>query len=67
MKIEPLKRSFLYSGLELPDLDEALSPQEIRDRYSEQYPELATAAVEGPITVNGSLQYKFVRAVGAKG
>jgi PRTRC genetic system protein C len=35
--------------------------------YVNTYPELATAAVEGPTPVNGAMQYTFVRAIGAKG
>jgi PRTRC genetic system protein C len=35
--------------------------------YVNTYPELATAAVEGPTAVNGAMQYVFTRAVGAKG
>jgi PRTRC genetic system protein C len=31
------------------------------------YPEVATAAIEGPTPGTGSMQYTFVRAIGAKG
>jgi hypothetical protein len=32
-----------------------------------QYPELATAAINGPEAVGDKLRYEFVRAVGTKG
>ena len=41
--------------------------EQVRDMYVNTYPELATAAVEGPTPVNGAMEYKFVRAIGAKG
>jgi PRTRC genetic system protein C len=35
--------------------------------YVGGFPELATAAVEGPKTTDRGLEYIFTRAVGAKG
>jgi PRTRC genetic system protein C len=48
-------------------LDRKLSPEEIKAAYSNQYPELATAAINGPEAVGDKLRYEFVRAIGAKG
>ncbi|MGB8987178.1 MAG: PRTRC system protein C [Candidatus Sulfotelmatobacter sp.] len=67
VKIEKLERVFLFNGAKLPDVNPALSVEQVRDIYVNTYPELATAAVEGPTPVNGTLQYVFTRAVGAKG
>ena len=39
----------------------------VRDTYTHLYPEMATAAIEGPEAAAGKLVYKFVRAIGAKG
>jgi len=43
-----------------------MTPEQVRDAYTHLYPEIATAAIEGPETVAGKLVYKFVRAIGAK-
>jgi PRTRC genetic system protein C len=67
VKIEPLERSFCYNGLRLPDPDPSLTVEQVRDMYVNTYPELATAAVEGPSPVDGRMEYTFTRAVGAKG
>lgn len=63
-----MDRSFSYQGLVLPDFDPGLTPEQIRDAYSATYPEITTAAVEGPeATADGTLRYKFTRAIGTKG
>jgi PRTRC genetic system protein C len=67
MTVTPAVRIFSYSGLNLPDLNPKLSPEEVKDAYSTQYPELATAAINGPEAVGDKLRYEFVRAIGAKG
>jgi PRTRC genetic system protein C len=65
--IEKLERTFLFSGAKLPDPNPAYTVEQVRDIYVNTYPELATAAVEGPTPINGTMQYVFTRAVGAKG
>jgi PRTRC genetic system protein C len=67
LKVETLTREFAYNGVKLPDPNPELSVEEVRDMYVATYPELATAAVEGPSPVNGRMQYTFTRAVGVKG
>lgn len=67
VKVEILERSFCYLGAHLPDPDPSLTVEQVRDIYVATYPELATAAVEGPSPVNGRMEYTFTRAVGAKG
>ena len=67
VKVEQLERSFTYNGLRLPDPDPSLTIEQVRDMYVSSYPELATAAVEGPSPVGGRMEYKFTRAVGVKG
>ena len=44
-----------------------MTPEQVRETYTHLYPEIATAAIEGPETVAGKLVYKSVRAIGAKG
>jgi PRTRC genetic system protein C len=67
LKVETLTREFAYNGVKLPDPNPELSVEEVRDMYVATYPELATAAVEGPSPVGGKMQYTFTRAVGVKG
>ena len=67
MKVQALIRSFIYNGVKLPDPGANLTVEQVRDMYVATYPELATASVEGPTPVNGSMQYKFTREVGTKG
>jgi len=67
VKITPAVREFSYMGLKLPDINAQLSPEEVKAAYATQYPELATAAINGPEAVGEKLRYDFVRAIGAKG
>jgi len=67
VKIEKLERVFLFNGSKLPDVNPEFSVEQVRDMYVNTYPELATAVVEGPTPMNGTMQYVFTRAVGAKG
>jgi PRTRC genetic system protein C len=62
-----LSRSFSYNGLKLPDPDPRMTPEEVKNIYSNQYAELATAAIMGPEASGDHLQYNFVRAIGTKG
>jgi PRTRC genetic system protein C len=67
VKIEALERVFLFNGVKLPDPNPDFSAEQVRDIYVNIYPELATAAIEGPAPSHGAMQYTFVRAIGAKG
>lgn len=67
MTITPMGRRFYYSGLELPDSDPRLTPEEVRNFYATAYPEITTATIEGPEESDGALKYKFTRALGTKG
>jgi PRTRC genetic system protein C len=65
--IQKLERTFLFNGAKLPDPNPEFSVEQVRDIYVNTYPELATAAIEGPTPASGTMQYVFTRAVGAKG
>ena len=65
--VQKLERVFLFNGAKLPDPNPGFSVEQVRDVYVNTYPELATAAIEGPTPVGGTMQYVFTRAVGAKG
>ncbi len=67
LKVTHLERLFIFNGVKLPDPGSQLSVEEVRSMYVNTYPELATATIEGPAPVDGSMQYTFVRAVGVKG
>ena len=60
-------RVFQYNGMELPDPGATMRPDEVRDLYSANFPELATAVVEGPELNGDRLVYSFRKAVGTKG
>ncbi len=44
-----------------------MSPKEIRDLYSAQYPELVSAEIDTGEIVDGVQEITFKRAVGTKG
>ncbi|RQZ67458.1 PRTRC system protein C [Burkholderia sp. Bp9004] len=67
ISIAVLVREFTYNGMALLDPGPTFSPDQVRDLYTAQYPELTTAAVDGPEMKGGVAHYKFVRAAGAKG
>ncbi len=64
--ITPIVRSFTYNGILLPDVP-GLTPREVRDLYSAQYPELVSAEVEAGEVANGRQDFTFRKAVGTKG
>jgi len=67
MDCHPLCRIFEFHGVRLPDPDPKLSPEEVRNLYAYQYPDLATASISGPEAVGDKLRYSFVLAIGTKG
>ncbi len=66
MQLERTKRRFFYLGLELPDINDHLTPEQVRDSYCTLYPEIVNASVEGPEVVDGALHYKLSRVLGTK-
>ncbi len=62
-----LERSFTYMGLQLADPNRSLTPEQVRDLYAAQYPEITTAVIEGPDASGDKLVYRFTRAIGTKG
>ena len=67
ISIAAVIREFVYNGMNLLDPGPAFSPDEVRDLYTAQYPELTTASIDGPEVSGEVLRFKFVRAAGAKG
>lgn len=62
-----LRRQFHYQGASLPDPDPNMTPDQVRELFTPQYPELATAVMTGPEDCDGTLRYTFSRAIGSKG
>lgn len=67
MQVIEITRRFKYNGMDLPDPNPSLGPDDVRQFYSAQYGELLNAVVEGPTTKAGVATYSFARAAGAKG
>jgi PRTRC genetic system protein C len=67
LQTKPVTRSFTFNKRNLPDPNPKLSPAQVKDLYASQYPELASAAIEGPELKDGQQRYSFVRQVGTKG
>jgi PRTRC genetic system protein C len=65
--VKAVQREFTYNGVTLADPGPTFSPDEVRDLYTAQYPELTTATVDGPEIDGEIARYKVVRAAGAKG
>jgi len=61
-----MARIFIYDGREFPDPDPNLSPDEVRQRFADFFPELANAEVREH-RKNGDTVYELVRRVGTKG
>ena len=66
IEVKEIVRRYRYNGVTLPDVAE-MSPKEIRDLYSAQYPELISAEIDTGEIVDGVQEITFKRAVGTKG
>lgn len=64
---ESLERVFVFNKKELPDPDISLTPKKVKEIYSSEYPELATAAVTGPEIRNNKAYYSFNKSYKPKG
>jgi len=67
IKVENLTRKFKYDSMELDDINPSMTPEEIRDVYSANFPELVSASIEGPERKGNVLFITFRKAVGSKG
>jgi len=52
LKVEKMTREFVFNGMRLPDPNPALTAEEARGIFALTYPEITTAALEGPAAVN---------------
>ena len=67
LTVTETERRFTYNGVTLIDPSPGMSAEAVRDFYTTQYPELATATIAGPTNRDGRLEYAFARAIGTKG
>ena len=67
LETKQLERVFRYNSIELPDPGPQYGAEAVRDLYANTYPEITTAAIEGPEQKDDRLVYTFRRAVGTKG
>ena len=66
MELHRMEREFVYNGVKLPDTTPTMTPEQVRETYTHLYPEIATAAIEGPETVAGNLVYRLFGRSGPK-
>jgi PRTRC genetic system protein C len=62
-----LERVFRFNSVELKDIDNNMSVSQIQDFYSNQYPGITNATVNGPTIENDKIVYEFSENVGKKG
>ena len=66
-----LKRAFYFDdngqNIRLSDPGHKLSPEAVLNFYSNTYPLLTTAKIEGPEIKDDEVQYQFVSTIGTKG
>jgi len=62
-----LPRVFRYNSVDLDDPGPEHDAVDVRNLYAATYPEITSAAIEGPEQKDGKLVYTFRKAVGTKG
>jgi len=67
LNIQNYKRVFKHGAIVLSDPNPDMSPEEVMNFYSNQYPELTTSNVHGPKIEGGEAEYEFKTTVGTKG
>jgi len=67
LTITKMTRLFQFNGIRLPDPNPNMPVDEVKALYAAQYPELATAVVNGPEAVGDKMRYSFERSIGSKG
>jgi len=67
LTVSKMTRVFQFQGIRLPDPNPEMSVEEVKALYAAQYPELATAVVNGPKAAGDKMRYTFERAIGSKG
>jgi len=67
LKTKQLERVFKFGKIELVDINYNMTPKEILSVYSNKYPSLANATIDGPKISKGKAVFEFKESVGTKG
>ena len=69
MDVKALSREFINSKTKqvLPDPDPNMTPDKVREFYSNQYPELLNCSISGPEVLTNKVKLTFATAPGTKG
>ncbi len=67
MTSQTTPRVFRYNAVELEDPGPEHDPVDVRNLYSATYPEIVSAAIDGPEEKDGKRVYTFRKAIGTKG
>ena len=67
LNIQNYKRVFKHGNRELSDPNPDMTPEEVMNFYSNQFPELTTSNVHGPSIDGEKAVYEFKTTVGTKG
>lgn len=65
--INTLPRVFKWNQATLPDPNPNIPPKEVAQIYSNEYPELTTAHINGPTIKDGKAVYTFETSFKPKG
>lgn len=57
-KLKPMKRLFMFGKRELADPGEHMTPEEVMELYSRQYPSLTKGEIAGPFYEDEQEKYK---------
>lgn len=67
IEVKKIVRKFNYNGVNLPDPNPALPMNEVQGIFAHSHPEIANAAIDGPVVKGDTHTYTFVKSVGTKG
>ena len=67
LKAQGLKRTFIYSGIRLADINPSMSEAEIKRHYEALYPDLANAVIGEREYKGNEVIIPFKKSVGTKG
>ena len=67
LSVNNIERVFEHDGKELADPSPDMSPENVLAHYSNIYPALTTATVQGPEVKDGKAVYSFNTSIGTKG
>lgn len=62
MSLTILERVFMYNGMELPDPDHEMSPEQVLQHYSKQYASLKRGKINIKEETDHSIIYELVKS-----